>query len=130
MRWYTKIVRKLTAWAWGDEIHTSEGLTRIKELHAKPGSIELELENRPELQAWIGKAFAAMVLESPNYTELRFEIAPPYQKNGETTYHWITVLVKKGSGKTPHQLRRKLRNVVVFWSKRLWIWSENWYNQP
>jgi hypothetical protein len=43
-----------------------------------------------------------MVAASPNYTEMKFDLVARGEK-----YEWVTVLIQKGSGKTPHQLRQE-----------------------
>jgi hypothetical protein len=93
------ITRSLTKWAWHDEIETCDSLAQIERLHAEPGSMELTLRQNPAMAQWVAHCWAAMLAKSPNYTELRFECTAP------GSWDWIAVLVKKGSGKTPHQLR-------------------------
>lgn len=95
------ITRSLTKWAWRDEIETCDSLAHIERLHAEPGSMELTLRQNPAMAQWVAHCWAAMLAKSKNYTELRFECAAP------DSWDWITVLVKKGSGKTPHQLREQ-----------------------
>ena len=77
----------------------TEGIAQIQEYHAKPGSLEAALKLRPELSQYVAQCFAALVSQSPNYTEMKFDVHPA---NGE----WITVTVQKGTGKTPHQMRQ------------------------
>jgi hypothetical protein len=95
------ITRSLTKWAWRDEIETCDSLAEIERLHAEPGSMELTLRQNPAMAQWVAHCWAAMLAKSKNYTELRFECAMP------GTWDWIAVLIKKGSGKTPHQLREQ-----------------------
>lgn len=97
------LVRRMTRWAWRKEIDTCEGMLRLKELHLKDGAMEVEFEHSPELSQWIGLCFASMVVTSPNYTEMQFQMHPNWK--GERK--WITVTVQKHEGKTPHQMRQE-----------------------
>lgn len=97
------LVRRFTAFAWRHEIEVEAGLTRIVKLNAEKGALELTIESDPAMQQWIALCFANLVHKSKNYTELHFEVSPHFKGD----YQWITVLVKKGSGKTPHQLREE-----------------------
>lgn len=78
------------------EIENSMAL--LTELHATEGAMEAHIRQRPELSAYVAKCFAAAVMNSPNYTEMRFV---PAVSNGTC----ITVTVKKHDGKTPHEKR-------------------------
>jgi len=96
-----KLIRRLTRWAWRSEIATCDGLAELKALNMDGGKMELRIESDPNLALWQAKCFASMVEKSPNYTELKFDLAGEFKGK----YEWITVLVQKGNGKTPHQLR-------------------------
>jgi len=113
---FSGLTRRLTSWAWAKEIEVSESLVKIVELHAKDGELQIEIEQRPEVREWVARCFASLVAESPNYTEMKFEL-----KNPTNDYEWITVLVQKGKGKTPHELRQiaelKLKNMEAFLNK-------------
>ena len=91
------LVRKLTAWAWSDEIRASEGLAVLGRLHAEPGAMEIHVRNHPALREYIAHCFAALVAKSPNYTEMSFDTRAGDQ--------FITVTVQKSGRPTPHQLR-------------------------
>lgn len=104
-----KIVRRITRWAWRAEIATCDSLVKLKELHIEDGGIELHLEQTPELAHWIGTCLASMVVASPNYTEMQFQMSPKWK--GERK--WITVTVQKQEGKTPHQLRQEAEKKVL-----------------
>jgi hypothetical protein len=99
--WVRRLVRFLSGWAWTYEIGVAESIATLQELHAIPGSMEVTVKSRPELAQWIGQCFAEIVASSPNYTEMRFDTRKP------ETWEWITVTVQKGTGKTPHTLRRE-----------------------
>lgn len=62
--------------------------------------MELHIEQRPEVAQWVAQCFASMVAASPNYTEMKFDVVARGSK-----WEWLTVLIQKGNGKTPHQLR-------------------------
>ena len=96
----TKIVRALTAWAWKKEINTLDGAVRLKELHATPGGMQLLFTQDPALASYVANAFATIVASAPNYVEMKFELQHPTQE-----FEWVTVLVRNGNGKTPHELR-------------------------
>ena len=98
-----QLIRKLSAWAWRREIGVvDDGLARIEKMAMDPGGMSLEIRLNSAQKQWIAQCFAEMVAASPKYTELKFDLVAT-DKGG---YEWITVLVKKGSGKTPHQLRQ------------------------
>lgn len=99
--WVRSLVRFLSGWAWRQETDLAESVAILKELHATPGAMEITVKQRPELAQWVGQCFAEMVASSPNYTEMRFDTRKP------ETWEWITVTVQKGTGKTPHTLRRE-----------------------
>lgn len=106
----TALVRYLTAWAWRHEIGATDGIAYIKEMHATEGAMELHVKQHPEAAQWVACCFASMVDSSPNYTELQFNLLTP-----QPGYEWITVTVKKGSGKTPHQLREIAEKEAAKW---------------
>ncbi len=91
------LVRKLSAWAWSDEVRASDGLAVLERLHAEPGAMEIHVRNHPALQECIAQCFAAIVTKSPNYAEMSFETRAGGQ--------FITVTVQKSGRPTPHQLR-------------------------
>lgn len=97
-----KIVRKLSAWAWQKEVCAVAGMVKLQEMHMTENLMEMEIKGRPELMQWIAQCFAGIIAESENYTEMKFEMIAKGSK-----YEWITVLVQKGNGKTPHQLRKE-----------------------
>jgi hypothetical protein len=94
----------MTAWAWRHEANTCDAVSAIKKLHMEPGRMDIEIEQRPEVAQWIAKCFASIVAGAPNYSEMKFDLRPEHR--GE--YEWVTVIIQKGSGKTPHQLREEV----------------------
>ena len=101
MKILKELVRKLSAWAWQEEIGVTKGVAVIEELHATPGKMEVAIHRKPELARYMAQCFAELVSASPNYTEMKFDIV------GDSNYGWITVIVQKGNGRTPHQLRQE-----------------------
>jgi hypothetical protein len=97
-----RLVRHFSAWAWQREIETCESMALIEEMHTKPGSMEISIKQNPAQAHWVSQCFAAMVASSPNYTEMKFDLVARGEK-----YEWVTVLIQKGNGKTPHQLRQE-----------------------
>jgi hypothetical protein len=100
--WLQRIVRDCSAWAWRREIETCESVALIKEMHVKPGSMEITIQQNPALAQWVAQCFASMIADSPNYTEMKFNLVAKLEK-----WEWITILIQKGNGKTPHQLRQE-----------------------
>ncbi len=105
MDFFTKIVRRLSTFAWRKEIETCNGFAYIKSfnIQSKEGNekLDITIQQKPEVAHWVGKCFASMIYDSPNYTELKFDVCGKYKDK----FEWITVTVKKGNGKTPHQLK-------------------------
>lgn len=93
------LVKACSRWAWSEELRVLAGVAVLKELHLTPGKMEAHIQQSPETAQWVAHCFAAIVAESPNYTEMRFDLTSPVK------YEWITVTVQKGNGKTPHTLR-------------------------
>jgi hypothetical protein len=79
-----------------------EAVNALEEMHAKPGSMEIAIKQNPAQAQWVAKCFASMVASSPNYTEMKFDLVAEGEK-----WEWLTVLIQKGNGKTPHQLRQE-----------------------
>lgn len=100
--WVRRLVRHFSAWAWQTEIHQCEGMVALEEIHAKPGSMEITIKQNPSLAQWVAQCFASIVASSPNYTEMKFDLVAKGEK-----WEWLTVLIQKGNGKTPHQLRQE-----------------------
>ena len=101
------LTRRLSRWAWSEELDQKEGENFLKELHVKPGGMEAYIEFKPEVAQWVGKCLAYIVMKSPNYTEMQYEACG---RNTEFNGEWvgpITVTVQKQWGRTPHQLRVK-----------------------
>lgn len=98
---FRAVIRRLTAWAWKKEIAVCEGLVALKALDMDEHAMDLRIQQDPTLARWVAKCFASMVAASPNYTEMKFDLAGPYRGQWE----WLTVHIQKGAGKTPHQLR-------------------------
>ena len=96
-------VRRVTRWAWKKEISTCEGLAVLKGLNMDDEKMDAKIKQDPDLAYWIAKCFASMLVDCPNYREVRFNIAGRF--NGKT--EWIVVHVQRSSGKTPHQLRQE-----------------------
>jgi hypothetical protein len=97
-----RLVRLVSAWAWRNEIATCEGLAVLKGLDVEEGHMDVKIKQDPALAQWIAKCFVSMVAESPNYTEMKFDLHGQYLGK----YEWITVLIQKGRGATPHQMRQ------------------------
>lgn len=112
-----KFVRWLTSRFWRQELLAVESMTLLKQLHATPGGMEIHIQQHPECAQWVAKCFAEMVASSPNYTELKFDLHPKYADKWE----WLTVLITKGNGKTPHQIRQELEFELSELKKRLGI---------
>lgn len=102
-KWLYQIARALTRWAWQPEIQAADGLAEIIEMHGKPGSMQMTVKQHPAVSEYVAHAFAGLVASSPNYTEMKFEVRNPDNRNG---WEFITVCATKGKGMTPHQLRR------------------------
>lgn len=100
--WMQRLVRCLSAWAWRREIELCESMAELEEMHAKPGSMEIAIKQNPAQAQWVAQCFASMVAASPNYTEMKFDLVAKGEK-----WEWLTVLIQKGNGKTPHQLRHE-----------------------
>ncbi len=100
----TRLVRWATAWAWQKEIGVCEGLAVVQGLNMEPGAMEVKIKQDPALAQWVAKCFAYMVMDSPNYTEMQFELCGEYAGK----YEWLTVLIQKHQGKTPHQMRHQV----------------------
>jgi len=81
-------------------------IAKLKKLHMDEGAMELEIKNSPEISHYVASCFAHMVIGSPNYTECKFDVVHKEKESAE----WITVLIKKGNGKTPHELRQEAEN--------------------
>lgn len=99
-----KLLKKLTASLWAEEKASHDSIVKLTELHQTENGLELHLEQHPMLAQYVAKCFASLVAEFPNYTELQFTVPRSHQ--------WITVTVKKGSGKTPHELRRQAEGLL------------------
>lgn len=95
-----RLVRRLSRWAWQFEIDAVEGMVKLQQLHMTERAMEIHLKQNPELAQWVAQCFAYLVADSPNYTEVKFELIAKGSK-----FEWVTVLIQKGNGKTPHQLR-------------------------
>lgn len=101
--WLHRLVRRISSWAWQKEIGTCEGLAVLKGLDMDEHKMDIKIQQDPALAQWIGKCFASMVADSPNYTEMKFDLVGQYREK----YEWMTVHIQKGNGKTPHQLRQE-----------------------
>ena len=80
---------------------SSEGLAKVVRACVDRTSMEIEIEQHPAVAQHVAKCFASMVAASPNYTEMKFELHGDWKGKGD----WITVTIKKGKGKTPHECR-------------------------
>lgn len=96
-----RIVRRSTSWAWQREIQACDGMAELKAMNMDGNKMDIKIQTNPDLAYWQAKCFAFMVAQSPNYTEMKFELCGEYKGK----YEWMTVLIKKDSGKTPHELR-------------------------
>lgn len=111
---FKNLIRKWTKWAWEHEYNVSEGIAKMKSLHMDGNAMEMEIKLHPEQQQYIAQCFAAMVAESANYTEMKFDMVAKYPRpDNDTEHKWVTVTVQKGMGKTPHQLRQIAENRVT-----------------
>jgi len=72
-------------------------MVRLRKLHATENGMDMEIEQRPEAAHWVAKCLAALVADSPNYTELTMDHV--------SCRYPILVTVQKKIGKTPHELR-------------------------
>jgi len=97
------MVRRISSWAWQNEIRTCEGLAVLTGLNMDDGKMDIKIQQDPALAQWIAKCFASMIANSPNYTEMRFNCYGQYCGKLD----WITVTIQKGNGKTPHEMRRE-----------------------
>ena len=107
--WFVRAIRKMTARCWRHEISCTEGIAVLEEFHAEPGKMEVSIKNRPELQQYIALIFGEMIANSPNYTEMNFDLV----KKGPDTWQWMTIIVQKRNGLTPHQLRLKAESALA-----------------
>jgi hypothetical protein len=98
-----RLVRRLSAWAWQKEIETCEGMAVLKGLDMDDTKLEIKIQQDPAAAQWVAKCFASMVADAPNYMEMKFDIGGQYRGK----FEWMTVLIQKGNGKTPHQLRKE-----------------------
>jgi hypothetical protein len=102
--WLHSLVRRISSWAWQKEIGTCEGLAVLKGLDMEEGHMDIKIQQDPALAQWIAKCFASMVADSPNYTEMKFDLFGQYRGK----FEWMTVHIQKGNGKTPHQMRQEV----------------------
>jgi hypothetical protein len=110
---FKSTVRKLTQWAWQKELDVTNSIVKINEVHATNGEMKIGFDIDPKVQQYIAQVFASMVMESPNYTEVKFSINAKIKSK----YEYITVLVQKGSGKTPHELRIQAEKELEHYQK-------------
>ena len=66
--------------------------------------MDIKIQQDPALAQWIAKCFVSMVADSPNYTEMKFDLCGQYRGK----FEWVTVHIQKGNGKTPHQMRQEV----------------------
>lgn len=85
---------------------TADGIVKIRELHATPGSIETRMETDPALREFIACAFVKMLGDAPNYAEIQFTTGTPTQS--------LTLTVQRRDGNTPHQLRKDAERDTAF----------------
>ncbi len=97
----TRAIRAATAWAWRHEITICEGVVKLTEIHMTEQSAELAFKQDPLLAKHIATCFAHLVWNAPNYVECQFNLPASYKGKFEHLY----VLIRKGEGKTPHQMR-------------------------
>lgn len=105
----TTLIRRLTRWAWRPEIETCEGIAVLRGIDMDDKGMDLRIQQDPALAQWHAKCFASLVAKSENYTEMRFETDGAYKGK----YEWVTVLIQKGNGKTPHQLRQEAEDELA-----------------
>jgi hypothetical protein len=116
MKIITRFVRWLTRWAWKKELEATENIATLEKLAMSGNYAELELKAKsPALHRHLCRSLAAIVAESPNYTEMKFDVVSDHE-DGKI---WVTVLVQKGSGLTPHELRREAEARIAELQKEL-----------
>ena len=108
-RTVVRVVRWLSAWAWTREIETCESMVQLKAFEMDEDGLDLKIQQDPMLAQYVAKCFASMVASSPNYTEMKFDLCGKWAGKHE----WMTVLIQKGSGKTPHELREVAERELV-----------------
>lgn len=100
------LVRKLTAFAFSEEIATHECVAKIMELHATDGAMEFHIEQNPALAHYVVSCFSKIVGNAPNFVEI-----PAYI--GDTKREFV-ITIRRREGKTPTELKddleRKLYN--------------------
>lgn len=94
-------VRFLSSWAWAHERGAIEGFALLKSMKMDDRTLDMAIQTQPEMAQYVGKCFAAMVANSPNYTEMQFTVNEKYHGKWEH----LTVTIQKFNGKTPHQLK-------------------------
>jgi hypothetical protein len=99
---FALFIRELTAWAWAREIAITEGCAVIEKINSGSGGWDLEIKTNPDLGKAFGQALANMVCSAPNYMEMQFLVNDP-----KDPFKYVTVLVQKHPGETPHQMRQR-----------------------
>lgn len=95
----------------------ADGIVRLKQMTVQEGGIEMVIEQTPELAEYVAKCMALLAAKSPNYTEMTLRPSREYLDGDK--YDYITVLVQKVKGKTPHQLREEAERVVSCQAERI-----------
>lgn len=98
-RLVVSMVRRLTAFAWSEEIAVSDGVAKIMELHATEGAMELHLSQHPALAHYVVSCFSSLIGKAPNYAEMIGTMG-----YGGKEY---VLTVKRREGKTPHELKEE-----------------------
>lgn len=85
-------------------------------IQVREGRIDAEAEMKfdPKAGMRIAKALASLLLDAPNYMEIKFD-APRMLADAE----WITVTVQRSSGKTPGELHREAKTEIGRLRKQL-----------
>ena len=95
----------------------ADSIVRLKQMTVQEGGIEMVIEQSPELAEYVAKCMALLVAKSPNYTEMTLRPSRKYLDGDK--YDYITVLIQKVNGKTPHQLREEAERVVSCQAERI-----------
>lgn len=103
MKWYTRLTRWATRWAWQKEINALDNIAWFKELSLDEHKLQGEVILTDGMAQVIAHAFAEATFNTPNYVEYQFE---PRAVRHRDQWAKTVITVKKHTGKTPHELRR------------------------
>ena len=105
-------VRNLTAWAWQHEIDCTAGIVQIAAIHSEGSKAQIDLEFSPEMEEYLVKCLAGMLVGCENYREAKLVLL---DGSGQE----IIVTIMKGNGKTPHQKRQEAEAEVERQKQRI-----------